>query len=527
MRICGLTIDAYIEKIREFHGHVAPGMLCGGFMVDLAFHYLPEGRLYDSISETRACLPDAIQILTPCTVGNGWLRIEDTGRFALIIYDKETGDGVRVALDPERLAAWPEFQIWAMKLKPKKEQDKDRLLAEIRQAGSSIYKVERVRVDRSRLLVKGKIFVCDSCGESFRDKAPGVCAACRGKVPFQRIVDDGHGIEAVPVDEAAGKTVLHDMTRIKAGISKGPAYLKGEHITPTDVETLKSMGKHHIYVSENAAPGDDRVHENDAALAFASRMAGDGIGYKPEPREGKIDFKAEADGVFLVDVDRLRRFNRAPGVMCATRRHFSPVSGGQVVAGTRAIPLYLPMSDYHVALGVLEDGPIFQLAPYRLTRVGIVVTGTEVAEGRIPDAFMPIIEEQARQLGCSIAGRRICPDDRQSIYRSVCDLIEEGAEVLVVTGGMSVDPDDVTRAALQDADLVDEVYGSPVLPGAMTLVGRIGNTRVIGVPAGALYFERTAFELLFPRLLADLSVTRLDMAELADGGFLDPPRRKI
>lgn len=528
MKIRGMTINKYMEKVKGFHGHLAPGMVCGGFMVELAYQNLPENGLYDVIAETRACLPDAIQLLTPCTIGNGWLRIIDTGRFAIIFYDKNTGEGVRIALDPNQLKDWPEAHTWAMKLKPKKEQNKKLLYDEIITAGPSLYKVERMQVNRDNFPKKGKIFTCISCGESYRGADAGQCDACLGKVPFSKAIEKNSGLKAIPVKDASGKTALHDMTRIESGLSKGPAILEGDTIKNSDIELLKSMGKESIYVRENIFSNENLIHENHAALAFAKKIAGKGIIFDPDPREGKIDFKAEIDGVLCIEAQSLIRFNRSRDVMCATRKGFIPVTKEMIVAGTRAIPLYLPKTSFESAMKILDDGPLLCVKPYRFKQIGILVTGTEVVTGRVKDAFIPIMEAYVKKYGLSITDRKICPDDQEKIASAAKDLISSGAEIIIATGGLSVDPDDVTRAALLNAGMVDDIYGAPVLPGAMTLIGRIKKTRLIGVPAGALYFDQTAFDLLFPRLLADMPITRTDMASLAEGGFLDSTiRNKI
>jgi formylmethanofuran dehydrogenase subunit E len=307
-------------------------MVCGGFMVELAYQNLPETGLFDAISETRACLPDAIQLLTPCTIGNGWLKIIDTGRFAISVYDKYTGEGVRVSLAPELLEGWPETRTWAMKLKPKKEQDKEKLFSEITIAGFYLYKVERILVDRKKIAKKGNIFTCASCNESFRGAEAGICEACKGNVPFSLVGKIEYKLTAIPVEAAEGKTVLHDMTRIETGISKGPALLKGQTIEKRDIGLLKSMGKLQIYVAENTTTDDDQIHENEVAPAFAKRMAGTGVSFESIPREGKIDFIADVDGVLCIDKERLIRFNRCNGVMCATRREFFPVKQGMTIA---------------------------------------------------------------------------------------------------------------------------------------------------------------------------------------------------
>lgn len=187
MKIGTYTTEEYIELIRSFHGNPAPGLIIGGFMVDLARKHLPEGILFDAICETQTCLPDAVQLLTPCTVGNGWLRVLGFGRFAICLYDKYEGDGVRVFLDTEKIKNWPEINAWFLKLKPKKDQDSDALRDQIIKAGPEILSVERVRVDMTKLGKKGKgaIAACPSCGEAYPAKDGASCLACQGGSPYK------------------------------------------------------------------------------------------------------------------------------------------------------------------------------------------------------------------------------------------------------------------------------------------------------------------------------------------------------
>jgi formylmethanofuran dehydrogenase subunit E len=199
MNIGTYSIDDYMHLVKSFHGNVAPGLIIGGFMVDLAMKNLPEGVLFDSICETRTCLPDAVQLLTPCTIGNGWLRVMDFGRFALCLYDKYEGDGVRVFLDPKKLDDWPEIKAWFLKLKAKKDQDPAALRDQIIEAGTAILSVERVHVDSSKLSKKGKgaIATCPSCGEAYPSKDGATCLACQGGSPYTREAQ-GQGQDAKP-----------------------------------------------------------------------------------------------------------------------------------------------------------------------------------------------------------------------------------------------------------------------------------------------------------------------------------------
>ena len=176
------TFEEYARMVRAFHGSTAPGIMIGGSMVGLAYRCLPEGGLYDVICETGKCLPDAVQLLTPCSIGNGWLKIMDTGRFSLAFYDKDTGEGVRIFIDPEKLDAWPEIKAWFLKLTPKREQDTARLMEEIERAGSGICSAEKVKVSLDLMKKKksGPIVICPSCGEAYPSGRGAVCPACKG-----------------------------------------------------------------------------------------------------------------------------------------------------------------------------------------------------------------------------------------------------------------------------------------------------------------------------------------------------------
>jgi len=265
--------------------------------------------------------------------------------------------------------------------------------------------------------------------------------------------------------------------------------------------------------------GPEWVHEDEAALAFAQSMAGEGVTFNEPPREGKINLLAADDGLLMVDELRLERFNLVPGVMCACRQGFTVLAQSRMLGATRAIPLYLPRADFHKAMAILGDGPLFKVLPLRQPRVGILVTGTEVFMGLVEDKFIPIITTKVEQFGVQVLKSLIVPDDRRAIGQGVQDLLDCGIDLVVTTAGLSVDPDDVTRQGLVDAGATDMLYGAPMLPGAMTLLAHIGGVQVMGVPACALYFKTTSFDLLLPRLLAGLEITRRDLARLANGAF--------
>lgn len=528
MNIGPHTFDEFVSIVEKFHGFAAPGVLIGGFMVDLALRNLPEGEFFDAVSETPKCLPDSIQLLTPNTIGNGWLKIVNFGRYALSLYEKYNGAGVRVFLDPKKLEKWPEINTWFFKLKPKKEQDSQVLQDQIRDAGFSIYSLHSVQLQPQFIITKsrGGFTVCPLCREAYPRADGGICRACQGESPYMETGSPEKETAAppvafkkVPVEEAVGQRALHDMTKIIPGESKGPAFRRGQTITAGDVCRLQQMGRHNIYVEEDNQLGPEWVHEDEAALAFGKAMAGEGVTYTETPTEGKVNFNAQGVGLLVVDKARLETFNLVPGVMCATRHGFSVVNHDASLGASRAIPLFLPRDDFNKAMAVLSDGPLVSVLPMRKARVGILVTGTEVFQGLIKDRFIPIISDKVERLGSQVVKSLIVPDDRDAIRNGVKELLDAGADLLVTTAGLSVDPDDVTRQALMDAGIEDMLYGAPILPGAMTLLARIGQAQVIGVPACALYFKITSLDLFLPRMLAGVEITRRDLAGMGEGAF--------
>jgi formylmethanofuran dehydrogenase subunit E len=520
MKIGPYPIDEYLNLVKSFHGSLAPGLIIGGFMVDMAMRNLPEGVLYDAISETDYCLPDAIQLLTPCTIGNGWLKILPFGRYAASLYDKYTGTGVRVYLDAGKIERWPELKQWYLKLKPKREQDGNLIRQQIIEAGHEILTLKQIKISENSLKKrsKGSIAICKTCEEAYPARDGSICLACQGQDPYEKQMKMTRPIlKVVPVEQGVGKLAVHDMTRIIPGQEKGPAFVRGQEITAGDVCRLQKMGRMHLYDEDHTDA--DWVHEDDAALSFAEAIAGPGVEFATPPREGKINFTAAFDGLFVVDEDKLNSFNSVTGVICASRRGYFPVKTGDKLAGERAIPLYLHKDDLAAALAALSGGPLMKVLPVKPARVGILITGTEVFNGLIKDAFGPIIRAKLEQYGCTIVDQIIVPDDRDAIASGIAKLIEQGAELITTTAGLSVDPDDVTRLGLEDAGAEDMLYGAPVIPGAMTLLAHIGEVKVMGVPACALYHKITGFDLLLPRVLAGLTITRADLSRMGHGAY--------
>ncbi len=525
MNIGQYTFEEFKNKAKEFHGYPAPGLLIGGYMVEAAKSRLPEGTLFEALVESGKCLPDAVQLLTLCSTGNNWMKVKLLGRYAVSLYDKFTGEGFRVAVDQEKLADWPEIRAWFMKEKPKAEQDTDKLFSEIEQAGDTICSVRPIRISR-KYLGHGHmttIDVCPVCGEAYPGSDGSICRGCQGEDPYETMegvvcADDAPGLRVVSVEDAVGQKVVHDMTGIEPGESKGPVTKAGDTLDAGDVCRLQRIGKFNVYDGAEL-PGDEWVHENDAVKAFAQRMAGPGVTYNPDPEEGKINFFADRPGMLSIDLEALSRFNLSPDVMLATRHDGSLMPEGKGVAGTRAIPLYISRDRFSRALTALGEGPVLSVLPLRAAKVGILVTGTEVFQGLIEDKFIPIVSSKVIKLGCEVTADEIVPDDKSMITKAATKMLDAGCDLIITTAGMSVDPDDVTRAGLVEAGLHDDLYGVPVLPGTMSLVGRMRNADVMGVPACALFYKTTAFDLILPRILAGQKITRKDLARFGEGGF--------
>lgn len=528
MNIGAYTFEEFRDLAANFHGYAAPGLLIGAYMVEKAKAALPEGTLFEALVETPKCLPDAVQLLTLCSTGNQRMKINNLGRYAVSLFDKFSGDGVRVSLDPDEMAKWPEMYAWFFKEKAKKDQDTVKLENEIREAGDSICRLERIRVKKRYIGAAHmkKISICPMCHEAYPGSDGPICRGCQGEAPYANILPEAiketPNIKIVPVEEAVGREAAHDMTRIEPGQFKGPEFRAGQRISAGDVCRLQTMGRFHVAVIDENLAGEGAVHENVAAETFARLMAGSGIVYDLPPKEGKIDFKAEYDGLFCVNVEALRNFNLVPNVMAASRQDASLVKAGMPVAGERAIPLFLARQDFDLAIKALYE-PLFEVRPMRKAKAGILVTGTEVFKGLIKDKFIPIISAKLQNLGSEVHQAIIVPDDQTAINEALSTMLENGIDLLITTGGLSVDPDDVTRQSLLDFGLDNVVHGVPVLPGTMSLTGNLEHegrkVQVIGVPACALYYKTTFFDLVLPRLLAGRDFSRKDAANMADGGY--------
>lgn len=328
------------------------------------------------------------------------------------------------------------------------------------------------------------------------------------------------GLKKKTVKEAVGTVLAHDITEIRPGEFKGRAFKKGHIIKKEDICHLQRLGKENLFVLDIA---DDEMHEDDAAYALANTLMGEGVKIKGEPKEGKINIIAEADGLLKVDNDSLLAFNMLGEVMCATLHNNTIVKKGQTVAGTRAIPLIVKKDIVRTAVSIGEKaGKIIRVKEIRKPKAGVVITGNEVYYGKVKDAFAPVITNKIKAIGGEIVGIYYAPDDESFIEARLKELISAGVDLLITTGGMSVDPDDVTRFAIRNLGVADITYGSAVLPGAMFLVAYLEtqpSIPILGIPACGMYAKTTIFDLVLPRVLAGERIGRKELAELGHGGL--------
>lgn len=327
-------------------------------------------------------------------------------------------------------------------------------------------------------------------------------------------------MKEIRVEDAVGEVLCHDITRIVAGVSKGPVFKKGHIITEEDIPVLLSVGKEHIFVWEDIR---GMIHENDAASRLCKLTKGDFMTESPVS-EGKINLFAEIDGVFKVDSSGVLAINSVGDVMLATRHGNFPVKKGDFLAGMRAIPLMIAekkLEEAEAAVKAHATGKsVLQILPYKNKKVGIVATGSEVLKGRIEDTFSPVLKGKLSAFPCEVLSVEYSGDDVEVITEKIRAFLDQGADLVICTGGMSVDPDDRTPAAIRAVAENVVTYGTPVLPGAMFMLSYTAeNKAVMGLPGCAMYEKRTILDIVLPRLFADDTITATELASLGEGGI--------
>jgi Probable molybdopterin binding domain len=323
-------------------------------------------------------------------------------------------------------------------------------------------------------------------------------------------------MKSIPVAEAVGMMLGHDVTRIIPGQCKGPAFKRGHIIQENEINEFLDIGKEHVYVID-LSPGF--VHEDEAAKRIASAAAGPGIRLT-QPTEGRVNLVSEYNGLLKIDTDALARLNGIGEIAFATLHTNHQVKADQPVAGTRVIPLMMGEQNVSRAESLCKACyPLIEIKPFKSLRIGMVTTGSEVYSGRIKDAFGPVVKKKFDELGSVVFRQVLVSDDRNMTISAIRQLIAEGAGMVVVTGGMSVDPDDQTPGAIRAAGAHVVIYGAPTFPGAMFMLAYIGDIPVAGLPGCVMYHKTSIFDLMIPRLLAGEVVTRKDFEKMGHGGY--------
>lgn len=326
-------------------------------------------------------------------------------------------------------------------------------------------------------------------------------------------------MKEIRTEEAVGQVLCHDITQIIPGVVKDARFRKGHVVTKEDIPVLLSLGKEHLFVWEK---DDTMYHEDEAAEILYGLCRNEHMG-RSEVKEGKIELTAQLDGLLKIDTELLDRINGMGQMMIASRHPNTPVKKGDKLCGTRIIPLVIEREKMEAAKAACGGKPIFTLLPFYKKKVGIVTTGSEVYRGRIKDAFGPVLRQKVEEYGCVAIGQTLCDDSPDMITAAILDFIRQGAELVLCSGGMSVDPDDKTPLAIRNTGARIVSYGAPVLPGAMFLLSYYEEGEnpvpVVGLPGCVMYAKRTIFDLVLPRLLADDPITGEELGKLGKGGL--------
>ena len=316
--------------------------------------------------------------------------------------------------------------------------------------------------------------------------------------------------------DAVGHVLCHDITRIVKDVVKDTAFRKGHVVEEKDIPVLLSLGKDHLYVWEK---DEDKLHEDEAAQILYEVCKNEHM--HPTPvKEGKIELIADCDGLFRVDVARLNAVNEIEDIMIATRHSNTVVKKGERLLGTRVIPLVIAKEKMELVKKTAGEEPLVSLTPFQKMKAGIITTGNEVYHGRIKDTFTLVVVGKLKTYGVEIGDHILCDDNQEKITNAILELKEKGMDMIVCTGGMSVDPDDKTPGAIKNTGAKIISYGAPVLPGAMFLLGYLEDKiPVMGLPGCVMYAKTTVFDLVLPRIIAGIPVTRKELAHLGNGGF--------
>jgi hypothetical protein len=322
-------------------------------------------------------------------------------------------------------------------------------------------------------------------------------------------------LKVIPVEEAVGLPLAHDITEIVPGKHKGPAFRRGHIVRKEDISKLLDVGKRNLYIMEL---DKDELHEEDAAHRLAKAAAGPNLRLVG-PSEGRVNLVAEASGLLKIDSDLLYRLNSLGNLIVATLLSDRYVNDGDVVAGTRTIPVVVKEELIQRAEALCKDHPIVRILPMPARRIHLIVTGSEVYTGRIQDGFEPVVRRKVAAFGSDLADKHVANDDPDQIAKLIQEAQRSGAEIILVSGGMSVDPDDKTPEGIRRSGATIESHGFPVLPGSMFLMAYLNGTPILGLSGCVLHDPFSAFDILLPRILSGDKITRADIMAMGHGGL--------
>ena len=321
-------------------------------------------------------------------------------------------------------------------------------------------------------------------------------------------------MKKVEVEKAVGMTLCHDITAMFDGF-KGALYKRGHVIQAEDIPRLLDIGKKHVFIWEENA---GELHEEDCALRLAAMAPVEGAHYEG-PSEGKMLLKADIRGQFRLDKELLREINSIGDITITALPDHYPVEAGARLASMRIVPLVTKESQIIEAEKLCRGRKLMDLRPYQARKTGVIITGSEVYSGRIQDKFEPVVRKKLATYPGEIIGVKLCDDDLDMIAAAAKDFLEAGADFLIFTGGMSVDPDDLTPTAIRQLGAEIVTHGVPSQPGNMTLVAYLGSCAILGVPGAAISLPTTMFDVLLPQIYTGERLTKQDLVNLGEGGL--------
>ena len=318
----------------------------------------------------------------------------------------------------------------------------------------------------------------------------------------------------VKVEEAVGLTLCHDLTEMRDGF-KSPAFRRGYVITEADIPHMLDIGKRTVFVWEENA---GEIHEEDAALRMAAMAPVEGAHYTA-PSEGKVLLLADREGMFRVDTDLLREINSIGDITISTLPDHYPARPGMRLASMRIVPLVTKEEQIIRAEALCEGRRLLNLLPYQPRKTGIIITGSEIYHGRIKDKFEAVARKKLAAYPGEVIGAAVCDDDLDMLVNTARDFLARGADFLIFSGGMSVDPDDLTPSAIRRLGCEVVTHGVPSQPGNMTLMAYLGDVPVMGVPGAAISLPTTIFDVMLPQVFAGVKFTHEELIGLGDGGL--------